>query len=61
MADETGPVGPRAWDDAGLADGDLNAWQVAEIRKAVTEADRGRFATDEVVDALSQKWGALGD
>lgn len=61
MADETGPVGPGAWDDPGRADGDLSAWQVAEIRKAVTEADRGGFATDEVVDALFRKWGALGD
>lgn len=61
MADETGPVGPGARDDVGRAVGDLNEWQIAEIRKAVAEADQGGFATDEVVDALFRKWGARGD
>lgn len=33
------------------------AWQVAEIRKALKEADAGDFATDEEVAALDAKWG----
>jgi predicted transcriptional regulator len=33
------------------------AWQVAEIKKAVKEADAGNFATDTEVDATLAKWG----
>jgi len=61
MADETGRVGQHAWDGDEPAGGDLNEWRIAEIRKALAEADRGEFATNEVVDALFRKWGALGD
>ncbi|MDD1964516.1 ribbon-helix-helix protein, CopG family [Pseudomonas putida] len=32
------------------------AWQIAEIQKAVAEADAGDFATDEEVDAVLRKW-----
>ena len=38
-----------------LRDGE--AWQVAEIKKAVQEADAGDFATDTEVDAALAKWG----
>ena len=33
------------------------AWQVAEIKKGVEEADAGNFATDEENAALDAKWG----
>jgi predicted transcriptional regulator len=33
------------------------AWQVAEIRKALQEADAGDFATDDEIAALDTKWG----
>ena len=33
------------------------AWQVAEIKKALEEADAGDFSTDEEVAALDVKWG----
>lgn len=36
---------------------DLNEWQVQEIEKAVGEADRGEFASDEVVGEVFGKWG----
>lgn len=32
------------------------AWQVAEIRQAIEEADAGEFATDEAVNAMRKKW-----
>lgn len=32
------------------------AWQVAEIQKALKEADAGDFATDEEMAALAMKW-----
>jgi RHH-type transcriptional regulator, rel operon repressor / antitoxin RelB len=32
------------------------AWQVAEIHKALQEADAGDFATDEEVTAIDAKW-----
>jgi RHH-type transcriptional regulator, rel operon repressor / antitoxin RelB len=32
------------------------AWQVAEIRKALQEADSGDFATDEELTVLDAKW-----
>ena len=36
---------------------DLNEWQVQEIEKAVGEADRGEFASDEAVGDVFGKWG----
>lgn len=33
------------------------AWQIAEIQQAITEADAGDFATEEEIAALDQKWG----
>ena len=32
------------------------AWQVAEIKKALHEADAGDFATDEEMQELDKKW-----
>lgn len=37
------------------------AWQVAEIKKGVEEADAGDFATDEENAALNAKWGYRAD
>ena len=36
---------------------DREAWQVAEIKQALAEADAGDFATDEDMAALDAKWG----
>jgi len=33
-----------------------NEWQVAEIRKALKEADAGDFASEKDVAALARKW-----
>lgn len=33
------------------------AWQLAEIHKALAEADAGDFATDDEMKALDAKWG----
>ncbi len=33
-------------------------WQIAEIQRAVEEADMSDFATDEEVEATFRKWGA---
>jgi len=33
----------------------LNEWQVAEIKKAIEEADRGEFASDTEVKRLRKK------
>ena len=35
---------------------ETNAWQIAEIRAAIQEADQGDFATDHDVAALASKW-----
>jgi predicted transcriptional regulator len=35
---------------------ETNEWQIAEIRKAVKEADAGDFAGDAEVGALAKKW-----
>lgn len=35
------------------------AWQVAEIQKAVKEADAGNFATNAEVNATLTKWGEI--
>lgn len=37
------------------------AWQVAEIKKALVEADAGDFAADEETAALDAKWGYRAD
>jgi predicted transcriptional regulator len=34
----------------------LNDWQIAEIIKAIAEADRGEFATDEEVQSTISRW-----
>ena len=34
----------------------LNQWQIDEIKKAVTEADRGEFASEEEVEKTFKKW-----
>lgn len=36
---------------------DREAWQIAEIKQALLEADAGDFATDEEMAALDAKWG----
>ena len=38
----------------------LNDWQVAEITKAIAEADRGEFATDSEVQRVMKKWTRRG-
>ena len=57
MADEADPFGQDGRDD-GPREGELNEWQVAEVREALVEADAQEFASDEMVDALFPKWGA---
>jgi predicted transcriptional regulator len=37
-------------------DNSLNDWQVAEIEKALGEAGRGEFATDEEVNLVLTRW-----
>jgi RHH-type transcriptional regulator, rel operon repressor / antitoxin RelB len=34
----------------------LNEWQIGEIRKALSEADRGEFATPQKVRRTITKW-----
>ena len=34
----------------------LNEWQIAEIKKATTEADRGEFATSKEVRQSLRRW-----
>jgi predicted transcriptional regulator len=34
------------------------AWQVAEIKQAIKEADAGEFATEADVSAVRAKWSA---
>ena len=34
----------------------LNEWQIDEIKKAVGEAERGEFASDEEVQQVVRKW-----
>jgi len=34
----------------------LNEWQVGEIEKAIQEADRGEFASDQAVKRVFKKW-----
>ncbi|MFD2447869.1 CopG family ribbon-helix-helix protein [Vogesella fluminis] len=35
---------------------DREAWQIAEIQQAISEADAGDFASDDEVNAISAKW-----
>jgi RHH-type transcriptional regulator, rel operon repressor / antitoxin RelB len=35
---------------------EINEWQIAEIRAAMSEADAGDFAADAEVAALAAKW-----
>lgn len=35
---------------------DREAWQIAEIQRAVQEADAGDFASEEEVNAVMAKW-----
>jgi predicted transcriptional regulator len=37
---------------------DLEAWQIGEIRQALTEADAGDFATDDEVAAVKAKYAS---
>ncbi|PTQ73961.1 hypothetical protein [Pseudomonas sp. GV071] len=39
---------------------DRKLWQVAELQKAMVEADRGDFATEEEVAAAVQTWTNKG-
>ena len=32
------------------------SWQIAEITQAITEADKGEFASDEELNIISAKW-----
>jgi RHH-type transcriptional regulator, rel operon repressor / antitoxin RelB len=34
----------------------LNEWQIAEIKKAIAEADRGDFATNKQVQQSLIRW-----
>jgi len=34
----------------------LNEWQIGEIKKAITEADRGEFATAKQVRQSLRRW-----
>ena len=38
-----------------------NEWQLAEIRKALAEADKGEFASDKAVQETFRKWGVNGN
>jgi predicted transcriptional regulator len=35
---------------------ELYEWQIEEIKKAIAEADAGKFAKDKDVDAFFAKW-----
>ena len=34
----------------------VNEWQIAEIKKAIVEADRGDFASDKEVQQVLKRW-----
>ena len=36
---------------------ELNEWQVQEIKEAIAEANKGDFASDELVAETFAKWG----
>ena len=35
---------------------DRESWQIAEITQAISEADKGEFATDAEMNSVSAKW-----
>ena len=35
---------------------DLEKWQIEEIKKALDEADRGEFASEEEVEQTLKRW-----
>jgi RHH-type rel operon transcriptional repressor/antitoxin RelB len=35
---------------------DVDRWQIEEIKKGISEADRGEFASDEEVEQLLKRW-----
>lgn len=35
---------------------ELNAWQIERIKEGIAQADRGEFATEEVVEAVFAKY-----
>ena len=35
---------------------ELNAWQIARIKEGIAEADRGKFAPEEEVSAIFDKY-----
>lgn len=39
---------------------EVEAWQVAEIQEAVGRADAGEFASDERVEAVRDRFRAMG-
>jgi RHH-type rel operon transcriptional repressor/antitoxin RelB len=39
---------------------ELNEWQIAEIKRALKEADAGDFASPEEVEAVFKKWRGGG-
>jgi predicted transcriptional regulator len=39
-----------------VPDSELNEWQIDEIKKALTEADAGEFASDADVLQAIRKW-----
>jgi len=40
----------------GHTQSELNDWQIAEIKKGLAEADRGKFAREADVEATIRKW-----
>lgn len=40
---------------------ELNDWQIAEVKKALAEADHGDFATDREVKLTVRKWTRRAD
>jgi predicted transcriptional regulator len=38
----------------------LARWQIEEIKKALDEADRGEFASDEEVEQVLKRWTRSG-
>jgi predicted transcriptional regulator len=34
----------------------FSSWQIEEIERAVSEADRGEFVSDEEVDLMLTRW-----
>lgn len=36
---------------------EVNEWQIREIKDAIKDADAGKFASDDEVNAVFNKWG----